>query len=134
MRIEEDGHLALGNLARCEPLDENNSSTALWWLPIITFLLIPPTQSKWLCCSGREPQQSVIAALRYANVHLTILEHASHVDETELAIDPVLHRLDGSDSGSGGRSVCSHDGLVHLLIHSWEVKGAVRSPSSSLIG
>lgn len=68
MRIEEDGHLALGNLARCEPLDENNSSSALWWLPI---LLIPPTRSKRLCGSGREPQQLVIAALRYANVQFT---------------------------------------------------------------
>lgn len=68
MRIEEDGHLALGNLARCEPLDENNSSSALWWLPI---LLIPPTRSKRLSRSGREPQQLVIAALRYANVQFT---------------------------------------------------------------
>jgi hypothetical protein len=126
---EEDGHLALSHLGRCEPLDDlDNSSSALWWLPI---LLISPTRSKRLRCSGREPQQLVIAALRYANVQFTseraqfLIERTSNVDETELAIDSVLHCLDGSHSGSCGCSVCSHDGLVHLLIHSWEVNGAV---------
>jgi hypothetical protein len=63
----------------------------------------------------------------------TILEPNSHIDETELAIYPVLHCLDRSDTGSCSRSVCSHDGLVHLLLYSWEVKGAVCSPSSSLV-
>jgi hypothetical protein len=54
---EEQGDLALGDPARREPLDENSSSSALWWLP--PTILISPTRSMRLCCSGREPQQLV---------------------------------------------------------------------------
>uniref|UniRef100_A0A0A9EVC2 Uncharacterized protein n=1 Tax=Arundo donax TaxID=35708 RepID=A0A0A9EVC2_ARUDO len=63
---------------------------------------------------------------------MPILERTSHIDETDLAIYSVLHCLDRGDPGSSGRSVCSHDGLVHLLIYSREVKGAICSSLSSL--
>uniref|UniRef100_A0A0A9ESQ0 Uncharacterized protein n=1 Tax=Arundo donax TaxID=35708 RepID=A0A0A9ESQ0_ARUDO len=67
-------------------------------------------------------------------VTMLILEHTSHVDETDLAIYSVLHCLDRSNPGCSGRFVCSHNGLVHLLIYSREMNSAICSPLSSLSG
>lgn len=112
-----------------EPLDDENRSSSNPSVAAI-YILTSPTRSTQLCCSGRANLSKATSLLPHDSwTHFTV---HSHVDEAELAIDPILHCLDRGDTGGRGPSVGSHDGPVHLLLYCREVEGAARSPPSSL--
>lgn len=114
---------------RREPLDDENRSSSNPSVAAI-YILTSPTRSTQLCCSGRANLSKATSLLPHDSwTHFTV---HSHVDEAELAIDPILHCLDRGDTGGRGPSVGSHDGPVHLLLYCREVEGAARSPPSSL--